>query len=337
MDTHLTPAQKNAKVAEIKAQENSLLNAPWIPSAVIVVIGLVIVGIAFASRGSRVPVERPMVAPVPVSQSAGAGAGAAAAPAEPAGPPMTPAERLAASRAAAAAPKASSGPVSFEDFVAGGTGAAQEAAEEATPADPLPVTQAQVDAIPYEKRGISFFTSRPLPLDELVDVPIVIGGQIRSVYATPKESENIALGDVPPVRGFVVSGVSTPWYRNSAYNPYTSFWQLVADEAATPEGESETVWFTLGSLDPNVEDYLECITAAQTPPAQPEAVAPAAFEAATEAPAAGADELVNTAALDNIATEPDIDDESEAADDAASADSPATPRKNTAKIGPPTT
>lgn len=82
-----------------------------------------------------------------------------------------------------------------------------------------PENQAELDAIPDDQLGISFFSSRPLPLDALVDVTILVGGRTHTVKATQQEVDDYRDGRSPQVRAFTVDGKTIPWYEWESYAP----------------------------------------------------------------------------------------------------------------------
>lgn len=85
--------------------------------------------------------------------------------------------------------------------------------------------QREIESIPPEQRGVSFFSGRPMPADQLVPVTIVIQGQKRTVMATREEAEAIQRGETPPVRAFQDErGQYVPWYENQRYDPYRDYY-----------------------------------------------------------------------------------------------------------------
>lgn len=89
----------------------------------------------------------------------------------------------------------------------------------AMPAAPDPA------AIPEHQRGVSFFSSQPAPVSDLVPVTINIDGVDRQVLATPSEAAQIRHGQIPPVRAFSVGGRQVPWYMYDGYDPYRDYWR----------------------------------------------------------------------------------------------------------------
>ena len=89
----------------------------------------------------------------------------------------------------------------------------------------LPNSQPQVDAIPQDQRGVSFFSGRPAPLGALVPVTVTVGGQSRQVLATPEEAEELRQGRMPQVLAFQTGGRSLPWYAYDGYDPYRDYWR----------------------------------------------------------------------------------------------------------------
>ena len=85
--------------------------------------------------------------------------------------------------------------------------------------------QAEINAIPEDQRGVSFFSGQPLPASELVPVTIVVQGQKRTVMASRAEAEAIARGETPQVRAFPdANGRYVPWYENRGYDPYRDYY-----------------------------------------------------------------------------------------------------------------
>ncbi|MDQ2686622.1 MAG: tetratricopeptide repeat protein, partial [Armatimonadota bacterium] len=97
--------------------------------------------------------------------------------------------------------------------------------DDAVRPDPLPESQPEVQAIPADQRGVSFFSSQPAPLGQLVPVTITVGGQSRQVLATPAEADELRQGRMPQVRAFNVGGREVPWYEYDGYDPYRDYWR----------------------------------------------------------------------------------------------------------------
>ncbi|MDX1934667.1 MAG: tetratricopeptide repeat protein [Capsulimonadales bacterium] len=94
--------------------------------------------------------------------------------------------------------------------------------------------QADLEALPPEARGVSFFSGRPMPSDELVPVRIVIDGQTRTVMATREEAEQIRRGETPSVLAFRdENGRTVPWYEHRSYDPYRDYYGGTAGLLAT--------------------------------------------------------------------------------------------------------
>lgn len=109
------------------------------------------------------------------------------------------------------------------DRATGGTG--NIPGDDAVRPDPLPESQPEVQAIPADQRGVSFFSSQPAPLGKLVPVTITVGGQSRQVLATPAEADELRQGRMPQVRAFNVGGRQVPWYEYDGYDPYRDYWR----------------------------------------------------------------------------------------------------------------
>ena len=90
---------------------------------------------------------------------------------------------------------------------------------------PLPETQREVNAVPTNQRGVSFFSSRPAPIGSLVPVTVTINGQSKQVLATPEEADELRRGRMPQVRTFDVQGQRVPWYAYNQYDPYNDYWR----------------------------------------------------------------------------------------------------------------
>ena len=85
--------------------------------------------------------------------------------------------------------------------------------------------QAELDSIPANERGVSFFSGQPLPSSELVPVTIVVQGKKRTVMASREEAATIARGETPEVRAFRDdSGQYVPWYEYRSYDPYRDYY-----------------------------------------------------------------------------------------------------------------
>ncbi|MGI4790158.1 MAG: hypothetical protein ACRYFS_15060 [Janthinobacterium lividum] len=89
----------------------------------------------------------------------------------------------------------------------------------------LPASQPQVEAIPQNQRGVSFFSGRPAPLSSLVPVTITLGGQSRQVLVTPEEGDELRQGRMPQVLAFQQGGQYQPWYEYNGYDPYRDYWR----------------------------------------------------------------------------------------------------------------
>ena len=84
--------------------------------------------------------------------------------------------------------------------------------------------QAEIEQIPPDQRGVSFFSGQPLPASELVPVTMVIGGQKRTVMVSRDEAAAIQRGETPQVRAFEQDGRYVPWYENRGYDPYRDYY-----------------------------------------------------------------------------------------------------------------
>ena len=111
----------------------------------------------------------------------------------------------------------------YLDRATGGT--SKIAGDSAIRPAPLPESQEQVNAVPQQQRGVSFFSSQPAPVTGLVPVTLTIDGVQRQVMATPQEAAEIQRGQIPPVRAFNVNGQNVPWYAYQEYDPYRDYWR----------------------------------------------------------------------------------------------------------------
>ncbi|HEY3328989.1 MAG TPA: tetratricopeptide repeat protein [Capsulimonadaceae bacterium] len=110
----------------------------------------------------------------------------------------------------------------YLDRATGGTG--NIPGDAAVSAASLPADVEDLANIPENERGVSFFSSRPAPIDKLVPVTINVGGVDRQVLATPAEAAEIRRGQLPAVRSFEVGGRQVPWYMYDAYDPYRDYY-----------------------------------------------------------------------------------------------------------------
>ncbi len=111
----------------------------------------------------------------------------------------------------------------FLDRATGGTG--NIPGDDALRPPPLPETQPEVESIPANQRGVSFFSSRPAPLSSLVPVTLTIGGQSRQVLVTADEADSLRQGRMPEVLAFQQGGRNVPWYEYNNYDPYRDYWR----------------------------------------------------------------------------------------------------------------
>jgi len=110
----------------------------------------------------------------------------------------------------------------YLDRATGGTGSIP--GDDAVRPVPLPTNQDQTQSVPADQRGVSFFSSRPASVSQLVPVTITVDGQPRQVMATPDEAAQIQQGQTPPVRSFNIGGQNVPWYEYQQYDPYRDYW-----------------------------------------------------------------------------------------------------------------
>jgi hypothetical protein len=110
----------------------------------------------------------------------------------------------------------------YLDRVTGGTANIPGNSDVAPAPEPEP--EPDIEQIPQEQRGVSFFSSRPAPVKDLVPVTINVDGVDRQGLATPSEAAQIQRGQIPAVRAFNVQGRSIPWYMYDGYDPYRDYW-----------------------------------------------------------------------------------------------------------------
>ena len=85
--------------------------------------------------------------------------------------------------------------------------------------------QDEINQIPQNERGVSFFSGRPLPASDLVPVTVVVQGQKRTVMASREEADTIMRGQTPQVRAFPAqNGQYVPWYEHRNYDPYRDYY-----------------------------------------------------------------------------------------------------------------
>lgn len=110
----------------------------------------------------------------------------------------------------------------YLDRVTGGT--ANIPGDDAVRPQPLPDSQPDVERIPANQRGVSFFSSQPAPLSSLLPVTVTINNQSRQVLVTPEEANELRQGRMPHVLAFQESGRYVPWYEYNGYDPYRDYW-----------------------------------------------------------------------------------------------------------------
>jgi tetratricopeptide (TPR) repeat protein len=99
-------------------------------------------------------------------------------------------------------------------------------AEELRDAEERRLMQEEIEQIPVQDRGVSFFSGQPMPADQLIPVTIVVQGHRRTVMATPEEAAAIARGETPQIRVFrdPVTNRNVPWYEYRQYDPYRDYY-----------------------------------------------------------------------------------------------------------------
>jgi hypothetical protein len=118
----------------------------------------------------------------------------------------------------------------------------------------LPESQGEAQAIPPARRSMSFFTSRPLAVEDAREVNVRIGYTQCAVMASEKESEQIALGQVPRIRAFTIHGETIPWYEWDRYDPYRHYWPMDAAGWAAQKGVIPC-FLHAENLDPALRGY----------------------------------------------------------------------------------
>jgi len=134
---------------------------------------------------------------------------------------------------------------------------------EVTPLAGIPKTQEDVDAIPVDRRGLSFFTSMPAPDYDLVDIEIPVGSSTHTVFALPEEVEAMRDGKMPLVRCFAANGKVAPWYEWRDYHPYVHYFAAESDDWTWSGCRVVACWTPVESLRENIDSYYEaaCDTA----------------------------------------------------------------------------
>jgi hypothetical protein len=120
----------------------------------------------------------------------------------------------------------------------------------------LPKDQEDVDAILPEERGVSFFTSRPIPLDELTEVSVVVGEREQLVPASMEEAEEIAAGRTLKVRAFTIDGLTRPWYEWEKYDPYRDYWTADDQEWRGFVDGAIACWIATTDCPTGIDGYL---------------------------------------------------------------------------------
>jgi hypothetical protein len=121
----------------------------------------------------------------------------------------------------------------------------------------LPENQAEVDAMPYDTRGASFFTSRPLPSDKLIITKIRVGEFEHRVVATRQEADKIEAGNMPLVRAYTIGDVTAPWYEWSEYNPFDHYWAAMDGDLRIDGKRAIGCWMPLDKCNPRLTGYYK--------------------------------------------------------------------------------
>jgi hypothetical protein len=125
---------------------------------------------------------------------------------------------------------------------------------EEPPVKKLPASKAEVESIAIEERSMSFFTSRPLPLEAVQQVTFRVGYKQFTVMATPEEAEKCQAGNFPRVRAFTIKEKTIPWFEWAKYDPYKHYWAM---DAQGWSGTHDVVpcWMKVDILDVKLEGY----------------------------------------------------------------------------------
>lgn len=119
----------------------------------------------------------------------------------------------------------------------------------------LPASQLEVDALPFEERGTSFFTARPAPADMLEYADIETGIWIHSVVCTREEAQQVAIGKIPLIRAFTVGDKTAPWYDWDGFNPYDNYWDAMSGDWRVGGARAIACWISLDQCDPALKGY----------------------------------------------------------------------------------
>jgi len=125
------------------------------------------------------------------------------------------------------------------------------------PPDGIPTSQDEIDVIPVNRRGLSFFTSKPALDTALISINIPVGNSVRVVHALPVEVEAIRAGKMPLVRCFVVDGKLIPWYEWGDYCPYRDYFAAEADDWIWFGSSIVACCLPVESLSVNIDRYME--------------------------------------------------------------------------------
>ncbi|MDR3708068.1 MAG: hypothetical protein P4L33_07190 [Capsulimonadaceae bacterium] len=122
----------------------------------------------------------------------------------------------------------------------------------------IPKSQEEVDEIPVEHRGLSFFTSMPASDTVLIAINVPIGESLRMVHALPTEVEAIHEGRMPLVRSFGLNGSVIPWYDWADYHPYLHYFEADNDGWAWLGSNIVACWRPLATLSEDIDRYMAC-------------------------------------------------------------------------------
>lgn len=79
--------------------------------------------------------------------------------------------------------------------------------------------------------ALDFFTSQPVPVNQMVPVEIEVNGERRRVWASPQSAQN-ALSGNPQIATVPYQGQQQPWFDVPQYNPWHDFGSSMLQMAA---------------------------------------------------------------------------------------------------------
>lgn len=253
-DPTLTDQQRHEKLATMMKtdqQQEQVYPYLFIIAGAVVVILIVLLIPKKMKDGALASTVQP-------GGARGSTAGAEKLPARGAGAPLP----AAAPKPAAAPTHQPYAPPAATQSVALVGPTADAALEDVTTEPPMPVNhlpenQQEVDEIPTDEQGVSFFSSRPLPRWALEELTIVIGDCKQVVMATPQECRSYREGNPPKVQGFSASGKTYPWYEFRHYDPYRHYWIARDRNWNIFRGAASSALLSVEDLNPELPGYYE--------------------------------------------------------------------------------